>query len=233
MGSCEWYGKQESWNFRVNYAPKYVKCESCSVVSDSLRPHGLSMEFSRPKYWVGQPFPSPGDLPKTGIEPRSPTLEVDSLPAEPQGKPKYGRLKNGKDFDRNQEVMMNSHIGNRGERNFDLEKLSQKQWQNIQGEKPNKVRKTKLEAYQESNSISRLSLIHSVGMGRSSQKTGRGADNKPQRICSQIKLRRKKRGREREGKKERWGRELGRKILEIMEIKKGGYFILSKYELDL
>ena len=32
--------------------------------------------------------PSPGDLPNPGIEPRSPTLQADSLPAEPQGKPK-------------------------------------------------------------------------------------------------------------------------------------------------
>ena len=46
-------------------------------------------EFSRPEYWSGEPFPSPGDLPNLGIEPRSPTLQVvDSLPAEPQGKPK-------------------------------------------------------------------------------------------------------------------------------------------------
>ena len=62
--------------------------ESLSVMSNSLRPHGLSMEFSRPEYWSGQPFPSPGDLPNPGIEPRSPSLQVDSLPAEPQGKPK-------------------------------------------------------------------------------------------------------------------------------------------------
>ena len=47
-----------------------------------------SMEFSRPEYWSGQPFPSPGDLPNPGIKPRSSTLQVDSLPAEPQGKPK-------------------------------------------------------------------------------------------------------------------------------------------------
>ena len=39
------------------------------------------MEFSRPEYWSGQPFPSPGDLPNPGIEPR-----VESLLAEPQGK---------------------------------------------------------------------------------------------------------------------------------------------------
>ena len=36
--------------------------------------------------WVA--FPSPGDLPHPGIEPRSPALQADSLPAEPPGKPK-------------------------------------------------------------------------------------------------------------------------------------------------
>ena len=34
--------------------------------------------------WVVIPF-SPGDLPNPGIEPRSPTLQADSLPAEPPG----------------------------------------------------------------------------------------------------------------------------------------------------
>ena len=33
------------------------------------------------------PFPSPGDLPDPGIEPRSPTLEADTLTSEPPGKP--------------------------------------------------------------------------------------------------------------------------------------------------
>ena len=46
------------------------------------------MEFSRPEYWNGSPFPSPEDLPNLGIKPRSPALQEDSLPAEPQGKPK-------------------------------------------------------------------------------------------------------------------------------------------------
>ena len=63
------------------------RSESSSAVSDSLWPHGLYIhEFSRPDYWSGQPFPSPGDLPSPGIEPRSPSLQVDSFPAEPQGK---------------------------------------------------------------------------------------------------------------------------------------------------
>ena len=44
------------------------------------------MEFFRPEYWSGYPFPSPGDLPNPGIEPRSPTLQADPLPAKPQGK---------------------------------------------------------------------------------------------------------------------------------------------------
>ena len=33
-----------------------------------------SMVFSRQEYWSGLLFPSPGDLPDPGIEPRSPTL---------------------------------------------------------------------------------------------------------------------------------------------------------------
>jgi len=45
------------------------------------------MEFSRQEYWSGLPFPSPGDLPDSGIEPRSPVLQVDSLPSEPPEKP--------------------------------------------------------------------------------------------------------------------------------------------------
>jgi len=48
----------------------------------------LSMGFSRQEYWSGQPFPSPVDLPDPGIEPRSPLLQVDSLPSEPPGKSK-------------------------------------------------------------------------------------------------------------------------------------------------
>ena len=46
-----------------------------------------SMEFSRPEYWSGWPFPSPEDLPNPGIEHRCLTLQADSLPDEPPGKP--------------------------------------------------------------------------------------------------------------------------------------------------
>ena len=47
----------------------------------------LSLGFSRQEYWSGLQCPSPGDLPDPGIKPRSPALQVDSLPSEPPGKP--------------------------------------------------------------------------------------------------------------------------------------------------
>ena len=67
---------------------------SCSVVSNSATPWTvapqapLSMGFSRQEYWSGLPCPPPGDLPNPGIEPRSPTLQADSLLSEPPGKSK-------------------------------------------------------------------------------------------------------------------------------------------------
>ena len=43
----------------------------------------LSMGFPRQEYWSGLPFPSPGDLPDPGIEPKSLALQADFFPAEP------------------------------------------------------------------------------------------------------------------------------------------------------
>ncbi|CAI9177398.1 unnamed protein product [Rangifer tarandus platyrhynchus] len=40
--------------------------------------HGIFQQ----KYWSRLPFPSPGDLPDPGIEPRSAALQADSLPFE-------------------------------------------------------------------------------------------------------------------------------------------------------
>ena len=61
-----------------------MKSESRSVVSYSVTPW---TEFSRPEYWSGLSFPSPGDLPNLGMKPRSPALQADSLRTEPQGMP--------------------------------------------------------------------------------------------------------------------------------------------------
>ena len=46
----------------------------------------LSIGFPRQKYWSGLPFPSPGNVPEPGTEPRCPALQADSLRSEPPGK---------------------------------------------------------------------------------------------------------------------------------------------------
>ena len=78
-----------------------TSCYCCLVAKlcPTLRPHGLLLTrllclwgFSRQEYWSGFPCPSPGDLPNPGIKPRSPALQVDSLPSEPLGKPIVKRL---------------------------------------------------------------------------------------------------------------------------------------------
>ena len=48
----------------------------------------LSIECSRREYWSGLPFPSPGDLPDTGVEPTTPALAGEFFTSEPPGKPK-------------------------------------------------------------------------------------------------------------------------------------------------
>ena len=68
-----------------------VKVKSLSRVQLLVTPWTVahqappSMEFCRQEYWSGLPFPSPGDLPDPGIEPRSPALQADALPSEPPG----------------------------------------------------------------------------------------------------------------------------------------------------
>ena len=63
------------------------------LVGSHLRLHGLLPlgssvhRISQQEYWSGLPFPSPGDLPQPGSEPRSPALQADSLPSEPPGEP--------------------------------------------------------------------------------------------------------------------------------------------------
>ena len=46
-----------------------------------------STAFSRLEYWSGLPFPSPGNFPDLGIEPRSSALQADALSSELPGKP--------------------------------------------------------------------------------------------------------------------------------------------------
>ena len=49
----------------------------------------MSVVFFRQEYWSVLLFPPPGDLPNSGTEPRSPALQVDSLPLRHQESPIY------------------------------------------------------------------------------------------------------------------------------------------------
>ena len=94
-----WYNIYDIWYMIYIWKSESV---SHSVVSNSLWSHGLQPTrllcprgFSRQDNWGGLPFPSPGDLPDSGIEPRSPKLQADSLSSEPPGKSQihtYGYL---------------------------------------------------------------------------------------------------------------------------------------------
>ena len=80
------------WNFPGKNIGKKVKVKSLSRVWLFVTPWTVayqappSMGFSRQEYWSGLPFPSPGDLPDSGIEPRSPPSQADTLTSEPPGK---------------------------------------------------------------------------------------------------------------------------------------------------
>ena len=66
---------------------KLLSCvQLCNPMDYTL--HGILQ--ARILEWVA--FPSPGDLPNPGMKPRSPGLQADSLPAEPQGKPMNTRV---------------------------------------------------------------------------------------------------------------------------------------------
>ena len=71
------------------YEPvKLLSCVGLFEIPRTVAYQALpSMEFSRQEYWSGLQFPSPGDLPDPGIEPRSPAWQADALPSELPGKP--------------------------------------------------------------------------------------------------------------------------------------------------
>ena len=54
--------------------------------TDCSQPGSSPLESSRQEYWNGLPFPAAGDLPDSGIKPRSPALQAVSLPSEPPEK---------------------------------------------------------------------------------------------------------------------------------------------------
>ena len=69
----------------IQSCPTLCDTRDCSPPSSSVK------EFSGQEYWNGLSFPSPGDLPDPGIEPRSSALQADSLPSKPKGYPNVAR----------------------------------------------------------------------------------------------------------------------------------------------
>ena len=66
---------------------RFSHVQLCATPWTAAHQASPSLGFSRQKHWSGLPFPSPGDLPDSGIEPRSPALQADSLPFELPGIP--------------------------------------------------------------------------------------------------------------------------------------------------
>ena len=75
------------WTSEVaQLCPTLCNPTDCSLPGSST--HGILQ--ARILEWVA--FPSPGDLPDLGIEPRSPALQADTLPSELPGKPQVKSL---------------------------------------------------------------------------------------------------------------------------------------------
>ena len=68
---------------KVKLLSRVRLCDSmdCSLPGSSVR------GIFQARVLSGVPFPSPGDIPDPGIEPRSPALQADTLPSKPPGKP--------------------------------------------------------------------------------------------------------------------------------------------------
>ena len=84
--------KKQLLPYLVHYSVLCLVAQLCPTlcgVGHGLWPARLLCPwgFSRQEYWSGLPCPPLGDLPNSGFEPRSHTLQVDSLLSEPLGKP--------------------------------------------------------------------------------------------------------------------------------------------------
>ena len=91
MRAWPWYKASPLQRFCIPFLTRKESVKSPSQVLLFASPWTvvcqapLSMEFSRQEYQSQEPFPSPGNFPDPGIEPESPALQADSLPAEPPG----------------------------------------------------------------------------------------------------------------------------------------------------
>ena len=95
--SCSCLSYRAGKHHLLSVNPPWTPCYCCLVANLHLTLFAtpwtvscqapLSLGFFRQEYWSRLPFPYPGDLPDSGIEPGSPALQADALPSEPPGKP--------------------------------------------------------------------------------------------------------------------------------------------------
>ena len=80
--------KESPYHFYINFAVLCLVSQSCPTLCHPMdsNPPGSSVHGTLQASKL-KPFPSPGDLPDPGIEPRAPALLADSLRSEPPGKP--------------------------------------------------------------------------------------------------------------------------------------------------
>ena len=76
-----------------------VVCNSYNLL-DCSRQALPPMGFSRQEYWSRLPWPPPGDLPDSGVEPASSALAGAFFTTEPQGKPPNYVYTHGKQSNR-------------------------------------------------------------------------------------------------------------------------------------
>ena len=77
--------QRKEWGRVLDCCPPVSSRCVCSVISDSLQPHGLLCPWDSPGKSTGVGCPPPGDLPDPVMEPGSPALQADSFTAEPPG----------------------------------------------------------------------------------------------------------------------------------------------------
>ena len=91
------FSRQEYWSglplpspiFYTQYVVKVKIAQSCPTLCDPVDcslPGSSVQGILQARILSWQLFPSSGDLPNPGTEPRSPTLQADSLPSGPPGK---------------------------------------------------------------------------------------------------------------------------------------------------
>ena len=83
--------------------------DSCNPTDCNL-PGSCVQGIPRQEYWSGLPFPSPGDLPDSGVEPKSPEWVGRFFITGPPGKPRYHPRYEAENFKEDAEVRSHPEV---------------------------------------------------------------------------------------------------------------------------